>query len=298
MSYKRGANNDPYMVMKIQEYLNVKPVDGIFGKLTEQAVINYQKDNNLIADGIVGRKTLECMGILESDTHNNVIFTKNVTINKHYLPEGEYIQEQVQIQNNYIVLHHTSGWNNPYKVVDDWARDDRGKIATEFVIGGIDITGNDRRYDGEIVKSFPDGCQGWHIGNSGSKYMNKHSVGIEMCSFGGLDGNHRTYTNKLCAISQSYDLEEPFRGYKSYHRYSDKQLYSLKNLILYVGVRDNIDVRNGLIKWIEKEGRKAFEFHQDAYDGKVHGLITHANIRKDKNDVFPQKELIDMLLTI
>jgi len=33
-------------------------VDGLFGPITERAVINFQKDNNLIIDGIVGPQTL------------------------------------------------------------------------------------------------------------------------------------------------------------------------------------------------------------------------------------------------
>jgi hypothetical protein len=33
-------------------------------------------------------------------------------------------------------------------------------------------------------------------------------------------------------------------------------------------------------------------------EGKVKGLWTHTNTRKDKVDMFPQQELIDMLLSI
>ena len=298
MVYKRGISNDPSMVKSIQSYLGLTP-DGIFGKNTERAVIEFQYEHNLIADGIVGPKTLEMMGILDTDLMgSNVIKAGDIVINKNYLPDGEYIREEVDIDNNYIVLHHTAGWNNPYSVVQQWGSDTRGKIATEFVIGGLNAKNGDDKYDGVIVKSFPDGCQGWHIGNSGSSYMNKHSVGIEMCNFGYLDSNMKTYTGTQCSPDQICELSEPFRGFKMWHKYSDKQLYSLKRLIEYVGVRDNIDIRNGLVKWINKEGVKAFDYHQEAYDGKVRGLITHANIRKDKFDVFPQLELIDMLLML
>ena len=61
----------------------------------------------------------------------------------------------------------------------------------------------------------------------------------------------------------------------------------------------NIKDIKGLIEWIKKEGpHKAFEYHEDASKGKVKGLLTHANVRKDKYDLFPQPELIDMLLSI
>ena len=94
-------------------------------------------------------------------------------------------------------------------------------------------------------------------------------------------------------------LKEPFRGYYNWHRYTNKQLEVLRDLLLYIAKRDNIDLHKGIYQWIKAEGAaRAFDFHQDAYLGKVKGLITHANIRKDKFDVSPQPELIDMILTL
>jgi len=47
---------------------------------------------------------------------------------------------------------------------------------------------------------------------------------------------------------------------------------------------------------VKEKGAEAFEWNADAYYGKVKGLWTHTNTRKDKVDMFPQPELIDMLL--
>jgi len=49
-------------VAKLQQTLNNKgfpsgPVDGIYGKITEKAVINFQKANYLLVDGIAGKQT-------------------------------------------------------------------------------------------------------------------------------------------------------------------------------------------------------------------------------------------------
>jgi len=41
-------------------------IDGIFGEKTKAAVIKFQKDNNLVQDGIAGSKTLKALGIQES----------------------------------------------------------------------------------------------------------------------------------------------------------------------------------------------------------------------------------------
>ena len=50
---------------------------------------------------------------------------------------------------------------------------------------------------------------------------------------------------------------------------------------------------------LKKDGAKAFDFQSDAYYGKVKGgMMTHANIRKDKNDLFPQDEVMDMILSL
>lgn len=50
-------------------YFNEK-IDGIYGTKTENAVIKFQKDNNLTPDGIVGTKTLEKLNIKNSSVPN------------------------------------------------------------------------------------------------------------------------------------------------------------------------------------------------------------------------------------
>ena len=55
-----GSRND--YVKAWQEFLNLNgyecgKADGIFGKKTKEAVIKYQKDHGLVADGIIGSKT-------------------------------------------------------------------------------------------------------------------------------------------------------------------------------------------------------------------------------------------------
>jgi hypothetical protein len=57
-------------------------------------------------------------------------------------------------------------------------------------------------------------------------------------------------------------------------------------------------VRDGLVSEVRKNGADGFEFNENAYYGKVKGMWTHSNVRKDKTDMFPQQELLDMLLSL
>ena len=292
--YKKGSTGE--VVKQIQNALGLK-ADGIFGRATEAAVKKFQKENGLTADGIVGKKTLEkLVPQMDTDLTNIVNPVRFLEITDYFLPKNEYLRGTYK--NDYVILHHTAGWDNPKAVIDYWATDANGRVATEFVIGGQRCTDGKSTYDGQIIRAFPEGNQGYHIGKSGSSYMNTHSVGIELCNMGWAKGG-KVYTGSLIRPDQMISLKEPFRGFTNWHKYSDKQLSALHDLLLYIAKRDNIDLHKGIYQWIKTEGAaKAFEFHQDAYDGKVKGMLTHANIRKDKFDMFPQPELIDMILTL
>jgi hypothetical protein len=82
-------------------------------------------------------------------------------INRHFLPKGEYLEGPTKKE--YLFLHHTAGWNNPYKTIDNWGKDTRGRVATEFVLGGQKVNDNDTQYDGVMVQAFPEGGYGWHL---------------------------------------------------------------------------------------------------------------------------------------
>jgi hypothetical protein len=62
MVIKKGDIN--VHVIEVQKALGLE-VDGDFGSDTKRAVIKFQKENGLVADGIVGKKTLSVMGILD-----------------------------------------------------------------------------------------------------------------------------------------------------------------------------------------------------------------------------------------
>ena len=282
-------------VKELQEFLNIG-ADGVFGNGTEASVKKWQSENGLTADGIVGPATWDAMGLATTDASEKVYTTDNgLVIHRHFLPVGEYKQGPINAE--WLFLHHTAGWHNPYKTIDNWANDSRGAVATEFVLGGPSVKGNDDKYDGEMVQAFPHGDYGWHLGKNGSQKMHVNSVGIEVCNFGYVV-NGKTYAGTTVADSQIVELSKEFRGHKLWHRYSDAQIEALHKWILWIAERDSIDVRAGLPALIKEKGADAFEFNEDAYYGRVKGLWTHTNTRKDKVDMFPQQELMDMLVSL
>jgi len=306
MVLKNGSKGE--LVKDVQEVVGVT-TDGHFGPGTEAAVKKWQKDNGLTADGIVGPVTLSKMGLLDSDvsriineSSNSGLYTKNtysspngLEVVEYFMPKDEY--RQGPIKPEYLFLHHTAGWHNPFNTVKAWDSDKIGQIATEFVLGGQSCKGNDDQYDGVLVQAFPKGNYAWHLGKNGSQHMHVNSVGIEVCNFGYVvDG--KTYAGASVADSQIVKLAQPFRGHSIWHRYSDKQIEVLKKWILWIAERDNIDVRAGLPALVKEKGAEAFEFNNDAYYGKVKGLWTHTNTRKDEVDMFPQQELLDMLVSL
>lgn len=298
-------------VVKLQKLLNIV-ADGIFGPATEKAVMRYQLEKQLKVDGVVGNNTWHMLTLskgnneaIDEDTDiQNQFFETNFNqqIHRYYLDKGEYLSKPGK--NEYCFLHHTAGREDPYKVIDHWNRDTRGRVSTEFVVGGQSHKNGNDSNDGVVVQAFPESGYGWHLGKTGSGYMNRHSIGIEICSAGWLSqdpgtDNYLTYFKSKVAEDQIIRLDEPFRGKLHYHVYSDKQIEEVEKLLKYIADRDQIDMRLGLKQWIKKYGpKKAFEFQEDAYYGKVKGLISHTNVRRDKSDVYPDERLVDIILNL
>jgi hypothetical protein len=147
--------------------------------------------------------------------------------------------------------------------------------------------------------------------------MHRASVGIEVNNFGQLTeggyykkingvrtwikktpGKFYTYVGTEADCKQVVKLEKEFRGYQYWHRYSDRQILELKKLIQYIGERDGIDVRKGLPELIREKGVEAFDICSVSMCNDTKGLWSHTNCRTTKFDMFPQPELIDMLLSL
>ena len=74
LTLKQGSRGET--VKQIQQKLKrwgyyTGAVDGIFGAQTRKAVILFQKRNGLVADGIVGKKTFQALGISTSSSSSS-----------------------------------------------------------------------------------------------------------------------------------------------------------------------------------------------------------------------------------
>ena len=300
---KQGSTGSD--VVKLQKIL-LLPADGIFGRHTKDAVKKFQLHNDIKVDGIVGNITWQLLVMVKPDIEaidedsdlGEQWFTTNYgqRIHKYYLSKSEYLKKPGK--NQYMFLHHTAGGCNPYRTIDHWGRDTRGRVATEFVLGGQNYRTGDDEYDGIMVQAFPENGYGWHLGKTGSGYMNRHSIGLEICSIGYLDDGYKSYVGKKAHPDQVIKLQKAFRQREFWHKYSSKQVEETHMLLKHIQERDEIDMRVGLQQLIKKYGPiKAFEFQEDAYYGKMKGLLSHTNVRKGKMDIYPDPDIIDMILS-
>ena len=121
------------------------------------------------------------------------------------LEDGEYVKEKTV--KNTIYLHATAGSHRSDWTIDAWNKDrsstkSRLRIATSFVIGGLDRNGSDKDVmDGKIYRAFDEDYWASQLGlkTANNTQLNKQSVGIEICNYGPLtkskDGKFLTYVN-------------------------------------------------------------------------------------------------------
>jgi len=300
---KIGQNGD--LVRILQELLNIRS-DGEFGNKTRSIVIQFQKDNSLISDGIVGPLTWSKLNYnpleLEADSDH---MTSATWIQQYRLPDGEYVKQETNKE--WIFLHHTAGRSNPKKTIDHWASDQRGRVGTHYVIGGVqstldlnNLSEEDSKHNGKILQAIGDEYWAYHLGAVRSSKMHRGSISIEICSAGYLtqaDNKFYTWYGAEVHASQVCRLETSYKDHKYYHKYSNAQIKSLKALLLLLSDKHAIDLKSGISDMIRKSNN-AFDYNEAANMGNIKGILTHGQVRTGKSDVFPQKELIDMLISL
>jgi N-acetyl-anhydromuramyl-L-alanine amidase AmpD len=212
------------------------------------------------------------------------------------LKDSEYFNEKAEKRQ--IVLHHTAGNSSGVNTINNWNTDGRGRIATCVCISG---KGAKNSADGEIVQAFSSRAWAYHLGLKQEVFkafkvpyqsLDKISIGIEICAWGCLTKKgekYYNYVNREVPLDEVCILDEPYKGFKHYHKYTDAQIESVRQLLLYWN-----EVYGIPLDYNEDD---MWDLSKNAISGEK-GLFTHNSYRKDKTDVFPQPELIQMLKSL
>jgi N-acetyl-anhydromuramyl-L-alanine amidase AmpD len=186
-------------------------------------------------------------------------------------------------------LHHTAGNGNAVGVSKYWDTT-KDRVATAFVIGSM----------GTIVQCFSSREWAYHLGlknapfsNMGLPYkaLDKNSVGIEVCNWGMLkekNGKFYNYVGGLVDDSEVTELDKPFKGYTYWHKYTDKQIESLRQLVVYLC--ETYDIPKDYSDDIWDLSKRAMKGDD--------GIFTHNSVRKDKSDMYPCPRVIEMLKSL
>lgn len=316
LNLKTSGEDVKYVQIKLKEhgFFNER-IDGYFGQNTLVSVTNFQRAVGIKADGVIGTLTLNKLNnynkpITINDGIPHIIHYTNpngLTIYDHLISDEEYVKEETK--KDTIWLHHTAGGSRPDWSINGWEKDylkDKSgrpildtsgnirplRVGTSYIVGRSSSTTDENLWDGKILRAFDDKFWAYHLGiSNNSEKLNSSSIAIELCNYGpltlGRDGRFYNYINKPLKDSEVVKLDRPFRGYEYFERYTDRQLENTRKLIHYLINKHAITIEGKIYndKWFD-------------YDDKwfiTGGIRSHSQVRRDKFDIFPQKEMIQML---
>lgn len=203
---------------------------------------------------------------------------------QHNFADKEYKKEQ--FPKTQVVLHHTVSGNSINGDINWWLKDGK-RIGTCILIAR----------DGTIHQVFSSKYWAYHLGEVtkdfkkvGLSYKrhDMNSIGIEIDSWGALkkkDGVWKSYTGETVQDENVQEYPEGYRGYYGFEKYTDEQIESVRQLLVFWNVLYGIPLHYNEDMWGLSKG---------ALSGKS-GVYTHTSYRSDKSDCQPQPELIEML---
>ena len=221
----------------------------------------------------------------------------------------------VETDKNQLYFHFTvSGYG--IKGDMDWWRKDKRKVAACMIID----------YDGVPHQLFSTRFWAHHLGvsenifkkyldekditkdNKGriinNLFLNQNSIGIELDTWGPLMEADKKYYPvrwnkelekyvpnfriKPINKSQVLFLPQPYRGFRTFEKFSDEQIEKARQICYYCNEKYGIPL---------KFNEKMFEVSKDALNGSP-GIWSHSSVRPDKCDIMPQPEFIQMLKSL
>ncbi len=204
------------------------------------------------------------------------------------IPTDQYVREFTQKRQ--IVIHHTVSGKGVDGDLNWWLSDPR-RIATALLISR----------EGIPFQTFSTNYWAYHLGVKGRPDLDKYSIGIELDSWGPLlkTKNGKFYPPKhtkngvvpntaMATVDPGDVVEQEFRGFVYFEKYTDAQLQTLKELLWYLCSKWHITAAYQADMW---------DVSDRALAG-VPGIFTHVSFRKSKTDCYPYPLLIDTLKTL
>jgi N-acetyl-anhydromuramyl-L-alanine amidase AmpD len=193
---------------------------------------------------------------------------------------------EVKHEKKQIYLHHTAGGPDAVSVAKYFDTKPE-RVATAFIIGA----------NGTIVQCFSSRDWAYHLGLKESIFkaskvpylsLDPISIGIEVCNWGPLsfkNGKYYNYVGGEVNPSNVTTLEVPYKKHKHWFTYTDAQIESLRQLVVYLCETYDIP---------KDYNESIWDIDLDALKGNK-GIFTHNSVRKDKSDMYPCPRVIQML---
>jgi len=214
----------------------------------------------------------------------------NPNLSSKYANKVIYVpQETVKTQ---IYLHHTAGAGTASNVIGWWRNPKfTYPIGTHYII----------ETSGRTEYVFDEKYWSHHLAKG---KLERSSISVEIISYGTLKlkngkyyawpGNYSNTVIPADQVAQPVDKNgEPttYRGFQYFQKYTDGQIKALEALF---------------IQWKQKYPDITFKFDYDEMfpqssktsslaENGTSGVYSHNSVRTDKIDIFPQKEMVDML---
>lgn len=205
--------------------------------------------------------------------------------------ETKFIKKEYE--KTQIVIHHTVSGGSAKAVASFW-EGRPGRISTCIIIDkeGIPYQLFSSKYSGGHIGGRDTLKASFEKFNLSYRECNLNSIGVELISWGGLKKIDNKFYN--CYGGEVKDdqithIEGGFRGYDYFDSYTQKQIETLKELLIFWKDRYGIP--------LDYKYEDFFEISENALKGEK-GLYSHVAFRLDKSDCFPDEKLINMLKSL
>lgn len=182
--------------------------DGMFGRITEMALRNYQTRAGLLADGIAGPATWAKLDAPEAAAPINEVSTGYSIENDRLLRNGVPVRYRDTpngrgvIVPRWLVIHFTAGF---YEGSIAWMTTPGTEASAHLCIGEA----------AEITQLAPFNRRCYHAGKSawrGVSMLNSHSIGFELANLGNLSGGPGAYRFGTRAVPDNRVMRAPHRN--------------------------------------------------------------------------------------